>query len=33
MNIIVIDTKSGNIGSLKNALDYLGLSSKVSNDE
>jgi len=32
MNIVIIDTKSGNIGSLKNALDYLGLPSKVSND-
>ena len=33
MNIIIIDTKSGNLASLKNALDHLGLSSKVSNDK
>ena len=33
MKIIIIDTKSGNIASLKNALDHLGLSSKISNNE
>lgn len=33
MNIIIINTKSGNIASLKNALDHLGLNSKVSNEK
>ena len=30
--IIIIDYKAGNLTSVKRALDYLGLESKISSD-
>ena len=33
MNLIIIDSGSGNIGSVQNALNHLEIKSKISNEK